>query len=420
MSRETIQSVRGMRDIFPPYSLQLERLHAITHALLQRYGYLPAQTPLLEKTGLFARSIGEETDIVSKEMYTFADRNDESLTLRPEATAGLVRALIENGLLQQVQRLYVEGPMFRYERPQKGRYRQFTQISVEAFGMADPALDVELMAVSAALFRELGVYDKVTLEINSIGLPEERRAYQQALVAYLQNHVDALDDDSRRRLTTNPLRILDSKDAGVQQVLDDAPVLADYLGETSVTHFATVKNLLDALGIAYRENPRLVRGLDYYCHSVFEWTTTALGAQGTVCAGGRYDGLVEQLGGKPTPAAGFAFGVDRIALLCEESLAVSTAPQVYAIAATPAQMPALLKACETLRAQSVRVIVQTEAQSLKNQLKKADKSGAAHALILGESEAAHNLFTLKTLATGEQQTLPLAQIVAQLATAAHS
>lgn len=420
MSRETIQSVRGMRDIFPPYSLQLERLHAITHALLQRYGYLPAQMPLLEKTGLFARSIGEETDIVSKEMYTFADRNDESLTLRPEATAGLVRALIENGLLQQVQRLYVEGPMFRYERPQKGRYRQFTQISVEAFGMADPALDVELMAVSAALFRELGVYDKVTLEINSIGLPEERRAYQQALVAYLQNHVDALDDDSRRRLTTNPLRILDSKDAGVQQVLDSAPVLADYLGETSATHFATVKNLLDALGIAYRENPRLVRGLDYYCHSVFEWTTTALGAQGTVCAGGRYDGLVEQLGGKPTPAAGFAFGVDRIALLCEESLAVSTAPQAYAIAADPAQMPALLKACETLRAQGVRVIVQTEAQSLKNQLKKADKSGAAHALILGESEAAQNLFTLKTLATGEQQTLPLAQIVAQLATAAHS
>lgn len=420
MSRETIQSVRGMRDIFPPYSLQLERLHAITHALLQRYGYLPAQMPLLEKTGLFARSIGEETDIVSKEMYTFADRNDESLTLRPEATAGLVRALIENGLLQQVQRLYVEGPMFRYERPQKGRYRQFTQISVEAFGMADPALDVELMAVSAALFRELGVYDKVTLEINSIGLPEERRAYQQALVAYLQNHVDALDDDSRRRLTTNPLRILDSKDAGVQRVLDGAPVLADYLGETSTTHFATVKTLLEALGIAYRENPRLVRGLDYYCHSVFEWTTTALGAQGTVCAGGRYDGLVEQLGGKATPAAGFAFGVDRIALLCEESLAVSTAPQVYAIAAAPAQMPGLLKACEILRAQGVRVIVQTEAQSLKNQLKKADKSGAAHALILGESEAEQNLFTLKTLASGEQQTLPLAQIVAQLATPAHS
>ncbi|MDO5089984.1 MAG: histidine--tRNA ligase [Cardiobacteriaceae bacterium] len=414
MSREAIQSVRGMRDIFAPYALQLERLHAVSHALLQRYGYLPAQTPLLEKTGLFARSIGEETDIVSKEMYTFADRNDESLTLRPEATAGVVRALIENGMLQQTQRLYVEGPMFRYERPQKGRYRQFTQISVEAFGMADPALDVELMAVSAALFRELGVYDKVTLEINTIGLPEERRAYQQALVAYLQDHVDALDDDSRRRLTTNPLRILDSKDAGVQRVLDGAPVLADALGEASRAHFATVKALLDALGIAYRENPRLVRGLDYYCHSVFEWTTTALGAQGTVCAGGRYDGLVEQLGGKATPAAGFAFGVDRIALLCEDTLAVSAAPDVYAIAADPALMAKLLPACEVLRAQGLRVVVQTDGQSLKNQLKKADKSGAAHALIIGESEAQANAFTLKTLASGEQHTLPLADILARL------
>lgn len=420
MSREPFQSVRGMRDIFPPYALQLERLHAITHTLLQRYGYLPAQTPLLEKTGLFARSIGEETDIVSKEMYTFADRNDESLTLRPEATAGLVRALIENGMLQQVQRLYVEGPMFRYERPQKGRYRQFTQISVEAFGMADPALDVELMAVSAALFRELGVYDKVTLEINSIGLPEERRTYQQVLVAYLQKHAQALDDDSKRRLTTNPLRILDSKDSGVQQILDDAPVLGDYLGEVSSAHFAKVKQLLDTLGIAYRENPRLVRGLDYYCHSVFEWTTTALGAQGTVCAGGRYDGLVEQLGGKATPAAGFAFGVDRIALLCEESLAVSAAAQVYAIAADAALMPELLKACEALRASGVRVVVQTEHQSLKNQLKKADKSGAAHALILGAEEAANAVFTLKTLASGEQRSLPLAQIIADLQKAAHS
>lgn len=414
MSKESIQSVRGMRDIFSPYSLQLERLHALTHALLKRYGYLPAQFPLLEKTALFARTIGEETDIVSKEMYTFSDRNAESLTLRPEATAGAVRAMIENGLLQQAQRIYVEGPMFRYERPQKGRYRQFTQISVEAFGMADPALDVELMAIGAALFRELDVYDKVSLEINTIGLPEERRAFQGDLVAYLQGHVAALDEDSRRRLTTNPLRILDSKDDGVQAVLDHAPVLADYLGDTSRQHFAAVKTMLDALGIAYRENPRLVRGLDYYCHSVFEWTTDALGAQGTVCAGGRYDGLVEQLGGKATPAAGFAFGVDRIALLCEATLSVDAAATVYAIAADAGLMPELLAACERLRGAGVRVLLQTDRQSLKNQLKKADKSGAAYALILGESEAAENKFTLKALASGEQHTLPLEQIVARL------
>lgn len=415
MSKEQIQSVRGMRDIVAPYSLQLERLHDIAHDILKRYGYLPAQFPLLEKTGLFARTIGEETDIVSKEMYTFADRNDESLTLRPEATAGVVRAMIENGLLQQPQRLYVEGPMFRYERPQKGRYRQFTQISVEAFGMADAALDVELMAIGAALFRALGVYDKVTLEINTIGLPDERRAFQQDLVAYLRNHQEALDEDSRRRLDSNPLRILDSKNSGVQAVLDGAPVLADYLGDISRGHFATVQSLLDALGIAYRVNPRLVRGLDYYCHSVFEWTTAALGAQGTVCAGGRYDGLVGQLGGKPTPAAGFAFGVDRIALLGEAALAVETAADVYAVATDRKWMGRLLSACEHLRGLGVRVVVQSDVQSLKNQLKKADKSGARHVLILGDDEAERNVLTLKTLASGEQQTLPLGQIAAVLA-----
>ena len=415
MSKEQIQSVRGMRDIFAPAALQLERLHAIAHDILKRYGYQPAQMPLLEKTGLFARTIGEETDIVSKEMYTFLDRNEESLTLRPEATAGAVRAVIENGLLQQPQRLYVEGPMFRYERPQKGRYRQFTQISVEAFGMADAALDVELMAIGAALFRALGVYDKVTLEINTIGLPEERRAFQQDLVAYLRNHVDALDDDSRRRLDSNPLRILDSKDSGVQAVLDGAPVLADYLGEGSRAHFADVSTMLDALGIAYTVNPRLVRGLDYYCHSVFEWTTRELGAQGTVCAGGRYDGLVEQLGGKATPAAGFAFGIDRIALLAEAQLSGDEMADVYAIAASRGHMPQLLLACEALRGQGVRVVVQTDAQSLKNQLKKADKSGAKHALIVGEDEAARGIFTLKTLASGEQQSLPLAELLTLLA-----
>lgn len=414
MNKEQIQSVRGMRDIVAPYSLQLERLHDIAHDILKRYGYLPAQFPLLEKTGLFARTIGEETDIVSKEMYTFADRNNESLTLRPEATAGVVRAMIENGLLQQPQRLYVEGPMFRYERPQKGRYRQFTQISVEAFGMADAALDVELMAIGAALFRALDVYDKVTLEINTIGLPEERRAFQQDLVAYLRNHMEALDEDSRRRLDSNPLRILDSKNSEVQAILDGGPVLADYLGEHSREHFATVKNLLDALGIAYRVNPRLVRGLDYYCHSVFEWTTTALGAQGTVCAGGRYDGLVEQLGGKATPGAGFAFGVDRIALLAQDKLTVDTSPDVYAVTTDRQWMPKLFAVCESLRRQGLRVVVQNDVQSLKNQLKKADRSGARHVVILGDEEAARDVVTVKNLASGEQQMLSAADITAAL------
>ena len=286
MAKAQIQSLRGMNDVFPPEASHLQQLHDLIHAVLARYAYRPLQLPLLEQTGLFKRAVGEETDVVSKEMYTFCDRNDESITLRPEATAGVVRAMIQHGKLQQPQRVYAEGPMFRYERPQKGRSRQFSQVSVEAFGMAGAALDAELIAICADLFRRLGVLDLLTLELNTIGLAEERHAFQQALVAYLQNHLDALDDDSRRRLTTNPLRILDSKNAGVQAVLDGAPALDDYLGAESRAHFARLTALLDAQGIAWRRNPRLVRGLDYYCHTVFEWTTDALGAQGTVTAGG--------------------------------------------------------------------------------------------------------------------------------------
>ena len=407
MAKTQIQSLRGMNDIFPPESGHLQQLHDRIHAVLARYGYRPLQLPLLEQTGLFKRAVGEETDVVSKEMYTFNDRNDESITLRPEATAGVVRAMIQHGKLQQPQR--------RYERPQKGRSRQFSQVSVEAFGMADAALDAELITICADLFRRLGVLDLLTLELNTIGLADERHAFQQALVAYLQNHEDALDDDSRRRLTTNPLRILDSKNAGVQTLLDGAPVLDDYLGDESRAHFARLTALLDALGIAWQRNPRLVRGLDYYCHTVFEWTTDALGAQGTVAAGGRYDGLVEQLGGKATPAAGFAFGIERILLLAQtRDTFRDTPPAVYAIATDDKHFTTLLPLVQTLRDAGISVVVQTQVQALKNQLRKADQKGAHYALIIGDDEAAQQHASLKNLRDGSQQSLPFAELPAHL------
>ena len=415
MAKAQIQSLRGMNDVFPPEASHLQQLHDLIHAVLARYAYRPLQLPLLEQTGLFKRAVGEETDVVSKEMYTFLDRNDESITLRPEATAGVVRAMIQHGKLQQPQRVYTEGPMFRYERPQKGRSRQFSQVSVEAFGMAGAALDAELIAICADLFRRLGVLDLLTLELNTIGLAEERHAFQQALVAYLQNHLDALDDDSRRRLTTNPLRILDSKNPTVQQVLDGAPILDDYLGEASRNHFAQLCALLDALGIAWQRNPRLVRGLDYYCHTVFEWTTDALGAQGTVTAGGRYDGLIEQLGGKPTPAAGFAFGIERIMLLAQQrDIFHMPQPLVYAIATADAHLNLLLPLVQTLRARGISVVAHNQIQPLKTQIRKADQEGAHYALIIGDDEAATHSAALKNLRDGSQQILPLADLPAYL------
>ena len=415
MAKPQIQSLRGMNDIFPPEADYLQQLHERIHTVLACYGYHPLQLPLLEQTGLFKRAVGEETDVVSKEMYTFADRNDESITLRPEATAGVVRAMIQHGKLQQPQRVYAEGPMFRYERPQKGRSRQFSQVSVEAFGMADAALDAELITICADLFRRLGVLDLLTLELNTIGLADERHAFQQALVAYLQNHEDALDDDSRRRLTTNPLRILDSKNADVQRVLDGAPILDDYLGEASRSHFAQLCALLDALGIAWQRNPRLVRGLDYYCHTVFEWTTAALGAQGTVTAGGRYDGLVEQLGGKPTPAAGFAFGIERIMLLAQQRDTFRTTPPlVYAIATADVHLALLLPLVQTLRARGISVVAHNQSQPLKTQIRRADQEGAHYALIIGDEEAANYSAALKNLRDGSQHTLPLADLPAYL------
>ena len=411
---ETIASVRGMRTIFGTEARHYEELFQLIHKLLQRSGYGPIILPLLEKTNLFQRAVGEETDVVAKEMYTFLDRNEESLTLRPEATAGVVRAMIENGLLQQQQRVYAEGPMFRYEKPQKGRYRQFYQVSVEALGSASPNLDAELIQLGHSLFKELGVINQVQLEINTIGLASERQAYQQSLVKFLSQHRESLDEDSQRRLNTNPLRILDSKSPQTQALLDDGPVLDDYLGVESRSYFQRLCQLLDALGISYYRNGRLVRGLDYYNHTVFEWTTQALGAQGTICAGGRYDGLVAQLGGPDTPAAGFAFGVDRIYLLAQQrGYFKETTLDVYALATAEAYYGRLLALAEQLRREAdLTVQVQLDCQALKKQMQKADRSGAKFALILGDEEFQNNQFSVKNLRTGEQYSLSAEQLPA--------
>ncbi len=411
---ETITSVRGMRTIFGTEARHYEELFQLIHKLLQRSGYGPIILPLLEKTNLFQRAVGEETDVVAKEMYTFLDRNEDSLTLRPEATAGVVRAMIENGLLQQQQRVYAEGPMFRYEKPQKGRYRQFYQVSVEALGSASPNLDAELIQLGHSLFKELGVIDQVQLEINTIGLASERQAYQQSLVKFLSQHRESLDEDSQRRLNTNPLRILDSKSPQTQALLDDGPVLDDYLGVESRSYFQRLCQLLDALGISYYRNGRLVRGLDYYNHTVFEWTTQALGAQGTICAGGRYDGLVAQLGGPDTPAAGFAFGVDRIYLLAQQrGYFKETTLDVYALATAEAYYGRLLALAEQLRREAdLTVQVQLDCQALKKQMQKADRSGAKFALILGDEEFQNNQFSVKNLRTGEQYSLSAEQLPA--------
>lgn len=417
MSEHNIQSIRGMRDILPPESDLREQLMNKIHHKLHQFGYLPADLPLLEKTALFQRTIGSETDVVTKEMYTFLDRSEESVTLRPEATAGAVRAIIEQGRAQQVQRLYVEGAMFRYERPQKGRYRQFSQVSVESFGVKSAAQDVELIQLAYELFQELGLISLVRLELNTIGLPEERQLFQKDLVAYLQNHRQELDEDSQRRLETNPLRILDSKDPQVQACLDAAPALLDYLGSESQQHFEQVTTLLNALDIPWRLNPRLVRGLDYYCHTVFEWTTDALGAQSAVCAGGRYDGLVEQLGGAATPAAGFAFGVDRILLLLEQNaIWQARRPLIYMVIASFAEQAMAMQWAAKLRQQfpDDAIVLHNDYQSLKNQFKKADKSGADFVLVFGEQERENQQVNCKDLQSGAQHCFGFDELVAYL------
>jgi histidyl-tRNA synthetase len=396
-----IRAIRGMNDILPqetPYWQFLERTVA---RVLASYGYGEIRLPVAEKTALFSRSIGEVTDIVEKEMYTFDDRNGDSMTLRPEGTAGCVRAAIQQGILNIPQRLWYAGPMFRYERPQKGRQRQFHQIGIESFGISTPDMDAEVILMSARLWRELGLCDSVELQLNSIGSAEARKAYRSALVDYLQQHHDALDEDSQRRLHSNPLRILDSKNAATQALLDDAPGLEDYLDEESNSDFARLCELLQAAGVSYVVNRRLVRGLDYYNKTVFEWVTSQLGAQGTVCAGGRYDGLVEQLGGKPTPAVGFAMGMERLVLLLLEAGLSSPEPRtdVYVVAVGDEPYRAALVATENLRQQlpQLRIVQHTGGGSFKSQMKKADKSGARLALIWGEDEVAAQSVTVKPL-----------------------
>ena len=397
-----------MHDILPEQSPRWQQLEQTIKSILAGYGYSEIRMPILEKTDLFCRSIGEVTDIVEKEMYTFEDRNGDSLTLRPEGTASCVRACLENGLLHnQTQKLWYSGPMFRHERPQKGRYRQFHQFGVETFGLAGPDIDAELIFMTARLWKELGL-DDIRLEINSLGSSEARAAYREQLVEYLSAHGDLLDEDSQRRLHTNPLRILDSKNPDMQAMIEKAPRLLEHLDEESRQHFERLKALLDAAGIEYTINTRLVRGLDYYCKTVFEWVTDRLGAQGTVCAGGRFDGLVEQLGGRATPASGFAMGIERLIALLEESGAAMPAQHPHAYLVLSGEQAELrgMQLAEQCRNQvpGLQLVVNCGAGSIKSQFKRADKSGAAWALILGEDELAMNMIAVKDLrGTSEQQ-----------------
>jgi histidyl-tRNA synthetase len=405
-----------MNDILPEESLSWRSMERTVAELLASYGYGEIRLPLVEHTELFSRSIGEATDIVEKEMYSFDDRNGESLSLRPEGTAGCVRAAIQQNLLSVPQRLWYAGPMFRYERPQKGRQRQFHQVGVEAFGIASPDIDAELILLSARLWRQLGIDAHVTLQLNSIGSPAARAVYREALVAYLEQHRDALDEDSQRRLGTNPLRILDSKNPQTQALLDQAPDLSQYLDDESRADFARLCELLAAAGVEFTVNTRLVRGLDYYNKTVFEWVTDQLGAQGTVCAGGRYDGLVEQLGGRSTPGIGFAMGLERLVLLVEALQAgptVSSAADVYVVAVGDNAHRVALAAVESLRTAmpSGRIVQHVGGGSFKSQMKRADKSGARLALIWGDDEVAADEVTLKNLRDqGAQRQVPLAEL----------
>lgn len=417
-----IQSVRGMPDVLPASAARWQWLEGEARRLLQAWGYREIRLPLLEQTALFARSVGESTDIVSKEMYTFTDRSGDSVTLRPEGTAGCVRACEEHGLLyNQTQRLWYAGPMFRYERPQKGRYRQFEQIGAECFGFDGPDIDAELIILTAELWRALGVQDGVTLELNTLGSPEARAAYRDALVAWLTPYRDDLDADSQRRLLQNPLRILDSKIARTREIIADAPSFMDYLDRESAAHFEGLEALLQGAGVPYVVNPRIVRGLDYYTRTVFEWTTDRLGAQGTVCAGGRYDGLVAQLGGRPTPAVGFAMGVERVLLLAESMgtvpASVDRAVDVYLLSLDDGQTAAAMALARELRAcvPGLRLQLHCGGGKPKARLKRADASGAEVALILGEAEVAEGTVSIKALrAGGEQRTLTRGALLEEL------
>ncbi|MBL4245233.1 histidine--tRNA ligase [Vibrio fluvialis] len=417
---KTIQAIRGMNDCLPTQSPLWQKVEGIVKNVISAYGYNEVRMPIVEETNLFSRAVGEETDVVSKEMYTFEDRNGDSLTLRPEGTAGCVRSCIQNSLINRdEQRLWYMGPMFRHERPQKGRYRQFHQCGVEVFGLNGPDVDAELIMMTARLWRELGIDKHVRLELNSIGSQEDRADYRTALVVFLEQHIDVLDEDCKRRMHTNPLRVLDTKNPDIQAILSDAPRLSEYLGEESKAHFAGLCELLDAAGIEYTVNERLVRGLDYYNRTVFEWMTESLGSQGTVCGGGRYDGLVEQLGGKATPAVGFAMGLERLVLMMETlgNTGVRRNVDVYMVTAGEGTLTAGMKLVEELREQvpGLRVMTHFGGGNFKKQFKRADKVGAAVALVLGENEVAEKTVVLKDLAGGEQETISQTEIAGKLA-----
>lgn len=414
---KNIQAIRGMNDCSPTESPLWQWIEGQVRQILSSYGYSEVRMPIVESTPLFARAIGEVTDVVSKEMYTFWD-NDEQLTLRPEGTAGCVRAAIEHGwIYNNEQRLWYMGPMFRHERPQKGRYRQFHQAGVEVFGIATPEIDAELIILTARLWKVLGIDQHVSLQLNSIGSLEARANYRSALVAFLENHQDLMSEEEKERLVKNPLRILDTKNQALQDVLDGAPKLLDYLDDESREHFAQLCGLLDAVGIQYEINPKLVRGLDYYNKTVFEWVTSALGAQGTVCGGGRYDGLVEQLGGHATSGVGFAMGLERLVLLVQEvnkSIPVKSAVDIYVVYQGEGTTLAAFQLAEKLRSElpHLSTMLHCSGGNFKKQFKRADKSGATLALVLGESEVQNNQVVVKhLLGAAEQQTIDVDNLI---------
>ncbi|MDP1772726.1 MAG: histidine--tRNA ligase [Methylobacter sp.] len=403
-----IQAIRGMHDVLPEQTPLWQYAEQCIRDVLGAYGYSEIRLPVVEKTELFKRSIGEVTDIVEKEMYTFDDRNGDSLTLRPEGTAGCLRACLEHGLLHnQVHRLWYYGPMYRHERPQKGRYRQFFQLGVETYGMAGPDIDAELILIMDRLWKKLGIRDKVRLQLNSLGTMPERIVYRESLVSYFQSRLDQLDEDSLRRLETNPLRILDTKNPAMRDVVANAPELMDFLGDESRQHFNAITAILDDLGIGYEINSRLVRGLDYYSKTVFEWVTDELGSQGTVCAGGRYDGLIEQLGGKPNYAVGFAMGMERLLALMEtlDNVQLASPVDVYMIRVGETAEQEGMRFAETIRNEipGLKLQVNCGGGSFKSQFKKADKSGAEFAIILGDDEVSRGEVSVKPLRNSEQE-----------------
>ncbi|MCW7540339.1 histidine--tRNA ligase [Aquabacterium sp. A7-Y] len=416
-----LKAVKGMNDILPPDSARWEWFEDKVRALMQRYGYANLRTPIVEPTALFVRGLGEVTDIVEKEMYSFEDSmNGDKLTLRPENTAGVVRAVAEHSLLYDGgKRIYYMGPMFRHERPQRGRYRQFHQVGAEALGFGGPDVDAELILMCRSLWRDIGLTD-VRLELNSLGQPDERRAHRAALIAYFEQHRDQLDAEAQRRLHSNPLRILDTKNPAMQALVEAAPRLMDFLGEASLAHFNAVRAVLDANGLEYRINPRLVRGMDYYNLTVFEWVTDRLGSQGTVCGGGRYDYLIEQVGGKPAPAVGWALGMERVLELLRElgGEAPARPPHAYAVVPDSGSLGTVMSTLETLRAAGVSVLMHAGGKdgqgSMKSQFKKADASGARYALVFGADELAQGMVALKPLreASASQRLLPIAEAAA--------